>query len=99
MRRDIPSKLRPYLNNDEHLFWTMEPKESIVFRKSDFVLIPFSLIWFTFSAFWAISVSHVSGWAGLFGLPLLLIGVYLLIGGFYVDMRKRANTCYGLTEN
>lgn len=57
MRRDIPSKLRPYLNNDEHLLWTMEPKEGIVIRKSDYVLIPFRLIWFSFSAFWTLGVS------------------------------------------
>lgn len=99
MRRDIPSKLWPYLNNDEHLLWTGEPKKGVVFRKSDYVLIPFSLIWFTFSAFWTIGVSQVSGWAGLFGLPFLLIGIYLLIGRFYVDMRQRANTFNGLTEN
>ncbi|NPA31365.1 MAG: hypothetical protein GXO37_05130, partial [Chloroflexi bacterium] len=39
------------------------------------------------------------GWLfPLFGLPFLLGGLYLLVGRFLVDARRRARTCYGLTD-
>ena len=33
----------------------------------------------------------------LFGIPFLAIGLYMLIGRFFVDSWQRSRTCYGLT--
>lgn len=34
----------------------------------------------------------------LWGVPFLLVAVYIVVGRFFVDARIRANTAYGLTN-
>lgn len=34
----------------------------------------------------------------IFGLPFVAVGLYLLIGRFFVDSRQRARTYYGVTS-
>ena len=50
--------------------------------------------------FWKISVAQDG--AGLFfelwGVPFVLVGLYIVVGRFFVDARIRANTAYGLTD-
>lgn len=33
----------------------------------------------------------------LFGIPFILIGIYLLVGRFILDAKRRAKTIYGIT--
>ena len=44
------------------------------------------------------STSLVSGIFPLFGLPFVIIGLYLLFGRFIVDALRRKKTYYGITE-
>jgi hypothetical protein len=34
----------------------------------------------------------------LWGIPFVLVGLYMTIGRFFMDARKRANTAYGITS-
>ncbi len=93
------TELSAFLNKDERLIWTGRPKSGIIFRKSDIFIIPFSLFWCGFAIFWVIMASATGGAFGLFGIPFVLIGLFLVFGRFLIDMKQRRNTFYGITEN
>jgi Bacterial PH domain len=98
---DLEEELRPNLSSGEKLIWTAKPKTGIVFRSSDIFMIPFSLIWAGFALFWETSAiaSGAPFFFKLWGIPFVLVGLYITIGRFFVDAKKRANTIYGITPD
>jgi len=98
---DLEEALRPNLSSGEKLIWTGKPKAGIVFRGSDLFLIPFSLLWCGFTLFWEAKVINTGAplLFKLWGIPFVLVGLYLTIGRFFADAKKRANTIYGITQD
>ncbi|MFD2783849.1 PH domain-containing protein [Hymenobacter rubripertinctus] len=98
---DIENELKSNLISDEKLIWTGKPKTGIVFRSSDAFLIPFSLRWGGFAVFWETSVLATGAPFpfALFGIPFILVGLYITVGRFFLDAKKRANTIYGITPD
>ncbi len=92
--------LTKFLRQNESLQWVGRPPGSLLFRKSDVFLIPFSLLWGGFAAFWEFSVynSNAPAFFLLFGSAFVLAGLYLIVGRFFFDMIKRTKTIYGLTN-
>lgn len=93
------------LTSSETLLWSGKPKQGIVFRLGDFFLIPFSLMWGGFALFWEFMALRIpqSGQREtllfpLFGIPFVLIGLYIMIGRFFFDAFRRRRTEYGLTD-
>ena len=88
------------LSGDERLLWTGRPKQGVLLRPADALAIPFSLIWSAFIVFWEIGVSKGNGnlFMQLWGIPFILVGVYMLVGRFVVDTWQRSRTTYGLTS-
>jgi hypothetical protein len=100
-RSAIDRELRP----GERLLWQGGPLTGIRLRPADSFLIPFSLLWGGFAIVWETSV--VSGLAQkgpagflfvIWGIPFVLLGLYLIFGRFVVDARRRGATMYGLTD-
>jgi hypothetical protein len=85
---------------DETVRWTGEPPTGFLWRTSDFALVPFSLMWGGFALFWESMV--ISSGAPLvmmlFGVPFVLIGIYLVAGRFVWDANVRARTRYAVTD-
>jgi len=105
---DPSQHLTRELGSGERLLWSGRPRQGIIFRSSDIFMIPFSLFWGGFAFFWEFSV--ISGVTKhdapsgfniifpLFGLPFVLVGIYIIFGRFFTDAKQRQNTTYGVTN-
>jgi hypothetical protein len=96
----LKQELYQHVNKGEEIIWAERPKQGILFRASDGCLIPFSLAWGGFAIFWETMVLTMDApiFMALFGIPFVLIGLYLIIGRFFHDMYIRRNMIYGLTK-
>jgi hypothetical protein len=101
-------QFQPYLFNGERILWTGQPKQGLVLSARDTFLIPFSLMWGGFAIFWNAMVwlapfdTNSGGNPGwffkLWGLPFLVIGLYLIVGRFLHDAHIRKNQFYAVTD-
>jgi hypothetical protein len=88
------------LDSGERLLWFGMPRQGVRFAAADFFLVPFSLAWCGFFVFWeTMAIASRAPWPmALFGAPFLAVGLYFVVGRFFVDARVRARTYYGLTD-
>jgi len=100
------SVLSAELGSGERLLWSGRPRGGLRLRPQDVVLIPFSLLWGGFAIFWEVMALSMTAKAPapfrflfpLFGLPFVLIGLYMIVGRFFADARARGRTIYGVTN-
>jgi len=97
---EIARKFASLLREKEDLLWTGQPRQGLRFVKADLFLFPFTLLWCGFAMFWEASV--LLGGAPIFmaiwGLPFVVIGLYMVIGRFFYNARVRKNTFYALSS-
>ncbi len=80
----------------EHVLWAGRSASGARFGPGDAFLIPFALFWTAFAVFWTVMASSGAGVFGLFGVPFILVGLFLLFGRFLPGRRLRA--VYALTD-
>lgn len=93
------------LPEDEKILWAGKP-EFYLFSVTDIFLIPFSLVWGGFAIFWEVMVLFIKDKSGhgppiiflLFGIPFVLVGLYLIFGRFIFKAWKTRNTFYAVTD-
>lgn len=88
------------LSHDEGLLWSGMPRQGFLLRPQDAIMIPFSLIWGGGAIFWEYTALHSDAplFFKLWGVPFVLVGLYLILGRFLVDSYIRTRTYYGVTN-
>jgi len=88
------------LDPGERQLWAGYPRQGIVLRASDAGVIPFTCMWAGFAVYWELTVVrlHAPFFLPLWGVPFLLVGVYIVVGRFFVDAWRRARTVYAVTS-
>ena len=84
----------------EKVVWTGSPGAGLILRPIEIFLIPFSLFWGGFALFWNIQVWMTDAPLEfkLFGIPFLVMGVYVILGRFLVDIAVRKSITYAVTD-
>lgn len=93
------SIFKPYLNDGETILWRGQPAQGHLLSRTDIFMIPFSLLWAGFAFFWEFSVLQmgVTPFA-LFGIPFVLMGLYMVVGRFFHMAWLRKRTYYAITD-
>lgn len=88
------------LASGETLLWAGRPQQGVLFRRSDLLLVPFALLWCGFAIFWETAVisSRAPILFRLWGIPFVVIGLYMVFGRFFAEAKQRERTYYGLTD-
>jgi hypothetical protein len=85
----------------ERIVWRGRPQRGLRLTGKDALLIPFSVLWGGFAIFWEVSVLRAPRTPvvmALFGIPFVLIGLFLIIGRFLFDAWVREQVFYALTD-
>jgi hypothetical protein len=84
----------------EKLLWSGRPRQGVFLTQKDAGMIPFSLMWGGFSFFWEYEAVKSGGplFFDLWGVPFVLVGLYMIVGRFFYEAMLRSRTYYGLTN-
>lgn len=83
----------------EKVVWSGNPYSGLMFTPKDALLIPFHIIWLAFAVFWTVMMSLTpQPWFALFGLIFVCIGLFGLLGRFWLDAQVRRGISYAVTN-
>ncbi len=100
MKNNIEPLIRRHLDLHERLLWSGQPYQGLFFRKSERLFILFSYIWGIGVMYWeyAVITQSYDRFYILWGIPLVLVGLYMMCARFFIDAAKRKYTYYGMTN-
>ncbi len=90
-----------FLMRDEKLIWSGVPARGLVLTGKDYFLVPFSLMFGGFALFWestVMSMPTASIFMKFWGIPFVLLGLYFIVGRFFIDAWIRMGLRYAITN-
>jgi hypothetical protein len=89
-----------HLSTGERAYWVGRPDARVHLSRGDLFLVPFSILWASFAIFWE-ATAIASGAPVLFplwGVPFVLVGLYMVAGRFFFAANRRRRTLYAVTN-
>ena len=101
MQNNYHKEFKDELLDNEKILWSGKPKDGVFFKASDALMIPFSLMWGGFAIFWEMSVITTDApiFFKLWGIPFVLVGLYIIFGRFLFEKKERGKTFYAVTDS
>ena len=96
-----PPELDGRLLKSEKIAWWGHPAQGLLLTSKDWAMVPFSLMFAGFAVFWEMSVMRAPNppvFMLLWGIPFLLMGLYMVAGRFVVDAWARRGITYAVTD-
>jgi hypothetical protein len=96
-----PPEITATLDRGERVLWSGRPRQGLMLRGMDAFAIPFAVVWTSIPLFGVVMTLRAPKGDAFAVLPALLfvvIGLYLLVGRFFVDAAQRRRTYYALTN-
>ena len=96
----ISEEIRSELAAGEQVIWAGQPRQGLTLRGSDVFAIPFNQFFAGFSVFWMYGAASSGAPLPfvLFGVPFVLVGLYLVVGRFFLEAKQRSGTLYAVTS-
>ena len=94
---ELYNEIKDFLHDSEQVLWIGKPCQSVKAPTSPFILI-FTFFWLGFAIFWTVSATAIGGAFGLFGIPFLCIGVYMVYDATVGQKKRYMNTVYAVTD-
>lgn len=84
MIQNASVEIQKYLESGEEALWTGQPHQGLMFHAGDILLIPLSLFWGGGVLYWEYMALTTGAplFFVLWGIPFLLVGIYLVVGRF-----------------
>lgn len=98
--RDSAATATRALQPGERLLWSGGSDPAVVVAPRDAFLIPFSVVWCGFVAFWlTTAITSGAPWFFVaFGSLFVVIGLHMLVGRFFVKRHRKRTTVYAVTD-
>lgn len=90
---------RPYILPGESILWKGKPEKGNIITRRETILFPFSIMVCGFSLFWEfLALQSGQLFPVFWGLPIVCIGIYMLIGRHIQTAYLRSRTFYVITN-
>ena len=86
-----------HISPNERVLWKGRPEKGITFSQHELMTIPFGIFFTLFAVFW-ISMAMSAGLFALFGVPFVLVGLYMAGGRFLINEIMKRSTAYVITN-
>ena len=85
---------------NETIFWEGHPETGQWFSRSDYILIPLSLLWTYVALYWVFRMTRDTtvAYNFLFGSLFIVSGLYLVIGRFVMKENSKKQTAYRISS-
>jgi hypothetical protein len=97
----VSEDIRRELAAGERIRWSGRPRQGLALRPSDALAIPFSLVLCAGAIFWEYKIIRSNSAPMhflLLGIAGVAIGLYVVVGRFFVEAYQRSKTFYAVTN-
>lgn len=96
---DALERLQSHVRPDEQLLWAGGPDPLVTFTANDLFLVPFTILWGGFAMVWeTAALTEGPVIMKLWGIPFVLVGLYMMVGRFFCKRYAKRRTFYGVTS-